>query len=73
MATRKQMHELIGRAVMDSAFRFQLVTNPVQAGAIAGCQLTEAQANALKAIDIARIGFYLDMEIARSLRGAKGY
>ena len=43
MATQKEMHELIGRAVVDTDFRKKLMANPENAVKEAGFNLTEEQ------------------------------
>ncbi len=52
MATQKELHELIGRAMLDDEFRAQLAADPAKAAAETGCELTEDQAAALKGTDL---------------------
>ena len=56
MATQKEMHELVGRAVVDEAFRAKLVANPEQAAKEAGFDLTPEQLNAFQATDLKGLG-----------------
>jgi len=51
MATEKEMHELIGRAVMDVGFRKKLLADPKAAAKEAGITLTKEQLVALKSPD----------------------
>ena len=60
MATEKEIHELIGRAVVDADFRASLVENPEQAVKEAGFDLTDEQLAALKRADFA--GFSTDLD-----------
>jgi len=60
MATKKQIHELIGRAVADPAFRASLVEDPEKAVKDAGYDLTDEQMAALKQADLE--GFSADLE-----------
>ncbi len=52
MATAKELHELIGRAMLDSEFRTHLAADPAKAAAETGCVLTEDQTAALKGADL---------------------
>jgi hypothetical protein len=56
MATQKQIHELIGRAVADPEFRAGLVEDPEKAAKEAGFDLTEEQMAALKRVDVKGFG-----------------
>lgn len=67
MATTKEIHELVGRAVLDRAFRMQLATNPERTAQLVGCRLTPAQVQTLKSVDIRRIGQQLDFALASFL------
>jgi hypothetical protein len=51
MATEKEMYELIGRAVVDAAFRQQLLADPVAAAQGAGYTLTQEQLAALNSAE----------------------
>ena len=51
MATEKEMHELVGRAVMDVGFRKKLVADPKAAAKEAGIILTEQQRAVLKSAE----------------------
>ncbi len=48
MATEKEMYELVGRAVVDAAFRSKLMADPEQAAKEAGYTLTAEQLAAFK-------------------------
>jgi hypothetical protein len=52
MATQKEMYELVGRAVVDEAFRAKLVADPEQAAKEGGYDLTPEQLNALQSADL---------------------
>ena len=51
MATEKEMHELVGRAVLDVAFRRKLIADPKAAAKEAGIMLTDDQLAALKSAE----------------------
>jgi len=51
MATEKEMHELVGRAVMDVGFRKKLVADPKAAAKEAGITLTGEQLVVLKSAE----------------------
>jgi hypothetical protein len=51
MATEKEMHELVGRAVLDVAFRRKLIADPKAAAKEAGIMLTDEQLAALKSAE----------------------
>ena len=48
MATEQELHGLIGRAVVDKAFRARLAADPVAAAAEAGVALTAEEAAGLR-------------------------
>jgi hypothetical protein len=52
MATQKEMYELVGRAVVDEAFRAKLVADPEHAAKEGGYDLTPEQLNALQSADL---------------------
>lgn len=60
MATKKEMHELIGRTVADPDFRASLMEDPEKAVKDAGYDLTEEQLAALKKVDLE--GFSADLD-----------
>ena len=51
MATEKEMHELVGKAVLDVAFRRKLIADPKAAAKEAGIMLSEEQLAALKSAE----------------------
>ena len=51
MATEQELYQVIGRAVVDSAFRARLAADPVAAAAEVGVALTPAEAAGLKSED----------------------
>ncbi len=65
MATEKEMHELLGRALADEAFRARLLDDPRQAARDAGYDLTEEQLAALKTIDTQTIAEALDERLVK--------
>lgn len=52
MATEKEMHELLGRALTDTNLRAALAEDPVKAAAGLGLSLTEEQLAGLRASDL---------------------
>jgi len=73
MATKKEMHELIGRAVLDPTFRRQLAADPITAAQLAGFRLTPTQLHALRKVDIRLMGQQLDVVLRNQLRQGDGY
>ena len=65
MATEKEMHELIGRAVADPEFRTKLVEDPEKTIKEAGYELTEEQLAALKAADMSDLSEALDERLSK--------
>ena len=65
MATEKEIHELIGRAVADPEFRSKLVEDPEKAVQEAGYELTEEQLAALKAADMSDLSESLDERLSK--------
>jgi len=65
MATEKEMHELIGRAVADPDFRAKLVEDPEKAIAEAGYELTEEQLAGLKSADMSGLSESLDERLSK--------
>jgi hypothetical protein len=67
MATEKEMHELIGRAVVDAEFRGKLLANTEQAVNEAGYTLTAEQLAALEAVEGKGLAAVLDERLPKSL------
>ena len=67
MATKKQIHELIGRAVADPTFRASLVEDPEKAARDAGYELTEGQLAALKQADLEGFSADLDERLSKQV------
>jgi hypothetical protein len=67
MATEKELHELIGRAVADPDFRAALIEDPEVAVAGAGYELTEEQLAGLKATDLKTLSEGLDERLSKSV------
>jgi hypothetical protein len=67
MATKKEIHELIGRAVADADFRASLVEEPETAVKDAGFDLTEEQLAALKRVDLKGLGADLDERLSKEV------
>ena len=66
MATEKEMHELVGRAVMDVGFRKKLVTDPKAAAKEAGITLTEEQLAVLKSAEGKGLAAVLEERLPKS-------
>ena len=66
MATQKEMHELIGRIVMDQDFRASLAADPEEAVKAAGYELSDKQLTALKQADMQSLGEDLDERLSKS-------
>jgi len=65
MATEKEFHELIGRAITDREFRAKVLEDLEKAVQEAGYELTEEQMAALKAIDLKSAAKDLDKRISK--------
>ena len=65
MATEKEMHELIGRVVVDPAFRASMVEDPEKALKEGGYDLTEQQMAALKQRDLKALSADLDGRLSK--------
>jgi hypothetical protein len=72
MATQKEMHELLGRAVADAGFRASLVEDPEKAAKEAGFDLTEEQLAALKQTDLKGFSADLDERLSKTVGWAWG-
>jgi hypothetical protein len=68
MATEKEMHELLGRAMTDAGFRAALTADPAGAAAGLGFSLTEEQLAGLKASDLATASEGLDERLSKLMR-----
>jgi predicted DNA binding protein len=69
MATQKEIHELIGRAVADADFRAKLVEDPEKAVKETGLELTEEQMATLKQADLKGFSSDLDERLSKSAVG----
>lgn len=67
MATEKEMHELVGRAVANADFRARLVEDPEKAVKEFGFDLTEEQMAALKQADLKGLSADLDERLSKSV------
>ena len=67
MATEKEFHELIGRAITDREFRAKVLEDLEKAVQEAGYELTEEQMAALKAVDLKSAAKDLDKRISKLL------
>ena len=67
MATEKELHELLGRALADEAFRARLFDDAQQAAREAGYDLTAEQLAALKKIDMQTIAEALDERLVKKI------
>jgi H2-forming N5,N10-methylenetetrahydromethanopterin dehydrogenase-like enzyme len=66
MATKKEIHELIGRIVADPDFRAGLADDPEKAVKDAGYELTDEQMNAVMKADIKTLGEDLEDRFSKS-------
>lgn len=66
MATEKEMHELLGRAMVDADFRSALTADPAGAAAGLGITLTEEQLAGLQASDLAVATEALDERLSKA-------
>jgi hypothetical protein len=67
MATEKEMHELIGRAVVDPEFRKKLATDTENAAKEAGFSLTEKQLEEFKGIEGKGLASVLEENLPKSV------
>jgi len=65
MATAKEIHELVGRAVVDAEFRKKLIADPENTVKEAGFNLTDEQLNALKSTDGKSLASVLDENLPK--------
>ena len=65
MATEQELYQVIGRAVVDSAFRARLAADPVAAAAEVGVALTPAEAAGLKSEDGQGVAQVLDERLPK--------
>jgi hypothetical protein len=68
MATEKDLHELLGRAMVDEDFRKALGADPAAATATLGISLTEEQLAALKATDFSQMSGAVDERLSKAWR-----
>ena len=68
MATQKEIHELIGRAVADADFRARLVEDPEKTVKDAGFELTEEQLASLKQADLKGLSADLDERLSKTVQ-----
>ena len=68
MATEKEMHEVIGRALVDRDFRTSLKENPELAVREAGYELTPEQLAALRKVELSAVAESLGDRISKDLR-----
>ena len=67
MATEKELHELVGRAVVDAEFRARMVADPEQAAKEMGYELTAEQVAALKEVEGKGLAAVLDERLPKSV------
>ena len=70
MATEQQWQELLGRALVDEAFRAQLFDDPRRAVRDAGYDLTAEQLAVLKTIDLQTMAEALDERLVKKIGSA---
>ena len=68
MATEKEMHEVIGRALVDPDFRASLKESPEAAVKAAGYELTAEQLAALREADLSTAAESLGDRISKEIR-----
>jgi hypothetical protein len=68
MATEKEMHEVIGRALVDPDFRASLKVNPETAVQEAGYELTREQLAALRQVELSSVAESLGERISKEMR-----
>ena len=65
MATEKEIHELVGRAVVDAEFRKKLMADPENTVKEAGYDLTDEQLKALKGMNGKGLASVLDENLPK--------
>ncbi len=65
MGTEKGINEVVNKALLDPAFRGQLIEDPVQAAASIGVTLTEEQAAMLKGADLSKLAEGVDERLSK--------
>ena len=66
MATQKEIHELVGRAVVDADFRKKLIADPEGTVKEAGYELSKEQLEALKSMNGKGLASVLDETLPKS-------
>ena len=69
MATEKEIHELVGRAVVDAEFRKKLMNDTEKTAKEAGFDLTDEQLNALKSMNGKGLASVLEETLPKSSMG----
>jgi hypothetical protein len=72
LATEKELHELIGRAVADPEFRAALLDDAAKAVAEAGYELTAEQLTGLRATDLKALSEGLDERLSKEYCWSEG-
>lgn len=65
MATKQEFLELIGKALVDDAFRAKLFADPVAAAREAGVELTPEQQNQLSSSDLKALVEDIDTRLSK--------
>lgn len=65
MATQKEIHELVGRAVVNAEFRKKLMADPENTVKEAGFSLTDEQLKTLKSMDGKGLASVLDESLPK--------
>lgn len=68
MASEKELHELLGRAMVDEGFRKSLIADPAAAVSGMGISLTDEQLAALKATDFTQMSGSVDERLSKAWR-----
>jgi len=66
MATEREIHELVGRAVVDADFRKKLIADPEGTVKEAGYELSKEQLEALKSMNGKGLASVLDETLPKS-------
>ena len=69
MATKEQLKEVIGKALGDSAFKAELMKNPVDAAQKMGFELSPEQAEMLKNMDISNMASQVEEMVSKGAVG----